>query len=173
MASLALGASFEIPVPTRPLFVARAGGKKLFGDFPFYEAAMLGGHETTQYINSQRYAGDGSLYGTSELYVPLTRFTFLIPVRAGVTGVAESGRVYYKGSSPDGWHSTTGGGIWIGRVLRVRDAQHRSNDWRAAAGFSSGWDSASEIDATRTAVDRDHADDGGTDIGMITFDRWQ
>jgi hypothetical protein len=115
MASLALGASFEIPIPTRPLFVARAGGKKLFGDFPFYEAAMLGGHETTQYITSQRYAGDGSLYGTSELYVPLTQFTFLIPVRVGVTGVAESGRVYYKGSSPDGWHSTTGGGIWVGR----------------------------------------------------------
>jgi hypothetical protein len=116
VASLALGASFEIPIATRPLFVARAGGKKLFGDFPFYEAAMLGGHETTQYITSQRYAGDGSLYATSELYVPLTRFTFLIPVRAGVTGVAESGRVYYQGSSPGGWHSTTGGGIWIGRV---------------------------------------------------------
>jgi hypothetical protein len=116
VASLALGASFELPIATRPLFVARAGGKKLFGDFPFYEAAMLGGHETTQYITSQRYAGDGSLYATSELYVPLTRFTFLIPVRAGVTGVAESGRVYYQGSSPGGWHSTTGGGIWIGRV---------------------------------------------------------
>ncbi len=114
--SLALGASFEIPVPTRPLLVARAGGKKLFGDFPFYEAAMLGGTETTQYIHSQRYAGDASLYGTSELYVPLARFMLLIPVRAGVTGVAESGRVYYKGSSPDGWHSTTGGGVWIGRV---------------------------------------------------------
>jgi hypothetical protein len=24
--------------------------------------------------------------------------------------------VYYQGSSPGGWHSTTGGGIWIGRV---------------------------------------------------------
>ena len=35
---------------------------------------------------------------------------------AGVTGVAESGRVYYKGSSPDGWHSTTGAGIWVGRM---------------------------------------------------------
>jgi hypothetical protein len=116
VAALALGASFEIPIPTRPLFVARAGGKKLFGDFPFYEAAVLGGHETTQYITSQRYAGDGSLYATSELYVPLARFTFVIPARAGVTGVAESGRVYYQGSSPGGWHSTTGGGIWIGRV---------------------------------------------------------
>jgi hypothetical protein len=116
VASLALGASFELPIATRPLFVARAGGKKLFGDFPFYEAAMLGGHETTQYITSQRYAGDGSLYATSELYVPLARFTFLIPARAGVTGVAESGRVYYQGTSPDGWHSTVGGGIWIGRM---------------------------------------------------------
>ena len=116
VASLALGASFEIPIPTRPLLVARAGGKKLWGDFPFYEAATLGGHETLEFVDSQRYAGDGSLYATSELYVPLARFQLLIPVRAGVTGLAESGRVYYQGSSPDGWHSTTGAGIWIGRV---------------------------------------------------------
>ncbi len=116
VAALALGASFEIPIPTRPLFVARAGGKKLFGDFPFYEAATLGGNETTEFIDSQRYAGDGSLYATSELYIPLARFLLFIPVRAGVTGLAESGRVYDKGSSPGGWHSTAGGGIWIGRV---------------------------------------------------------
>jgi hypothetical protein len=67
-------------------------------------------------MDTQRYAGDASLYGTSELLVPLAHFKLLIPVRAGVMGAAEAGRVYVGGASPGGWHATTGGGVWLGRV---------------------------------------------------------
>lgn len=115
-ASLALGASVELPIPLRPVFVARGGAKKLYGDFPFYEAATIGGLGTTRFMDTQRYAGDASLYGTSELLVPLAHFKLLIPVRAGVMGAAEAGRVYVGGASPGGWHATTGGGVWLGRV---------------------------------------------------------
>ncbi len=115
-AVLGLDASLQLPVPTNPTFSFRAGGTKLWGTFPFFEAATIGGDQTTQFIDAQRYAGDASLYGTSELLVPLTRFRFVIPVRAGITGVAEAGRVYFDGASPGGWHATTGGGIWFGRV---------------------------------------------------------
>jgi hypothetical protein len=116
-ASLAFNAAIQLPIATSPTLTFRTGGRKLWGNFPFFEAATIGGDNSTQFIDAQRYAGDASLYGTSELLVPLTRFRLIIPVRAGITGVAEAGRVYVDGSSPGGWHSTAGGGIWLGRVF--------------------------------------------------------
>jgi hypothetical protein len=105
-----------IPVATHPLLVVRTGGKKLNGDFPFYEAAAIGGEGTTRYMDPQRYAGDASLYATSELRIPVARFTVLLPLRAGILGIAEAGRVYVGGSSPGGWHTRTGEGIWLGAI---------------------------------------------------------
>jgi hypothetical protein len=115
-ASLALGAAVTLPIPTHPILNARAGAKKLWGDYPYFEAATLGGMETLRFMDTQRYAGDASLYGTSELLIPLAHFKFLIPAQAGIAGDAEAGRVYFGGQSPDGWHSATAEGIWVGRT---------------------------------------------------------
>jgi hypothetical protein len=114
-AGVTAGLSTTLPVASHPLLVVRAGGKKLSGDFPFFEAATIGGEGTTRYMDTERYAGDASLFATSELRIPLVRFTFLLPARAGVLGLAEAGRVYLGGESPGGWHSLTGEGIWLGR----------------------------------------------------------
>ena len=102
-------------MPTHPLLLVRAGARKVFGDFPFYEAATIGGEGTTRYIDPQRYAGDAALFATSELRVPLAHFKLMVPLRAGVLGLAEAGRVYVDGNSPGGWHSRAGGGVWLGR----------------------------------------------------------
>jgi hypothetical protein len=115
MAVVSLGTSLTVPVATHPLLVVRTGGKKVYGDFPFHDAATLGGPGTTRYLDPDRYAGDASLYATTELRVPLARFTLMGPLRAGMVGVAEAGRVYVRGSSPGGWHTTTGGGLWLAR----------------------------------------------------------
>jgi hypothetical protein len=112
--SITAATSSSLPLPTRPLLILRGGAKKVFGDFPFYEAATIGGEGTTRYMDSQRYAGDAALFATSELRVPLAHFKLMMPLRAGVLGVAESGRVYLDGDSPGGWHSRAGGGIWLG-----------------------------------------------------------
>jgi hypothetical protein len=132
-ASLALGAALIVPLPTHPILNMRAGGKKLWGDYPFFEAATLGGMETLRFMDTQRYAGDASLYGTSELLVPLAHFKFLIPAQAGIVGDAEAGRVYFGGQSPGGWHTATAQGIWVGRVygsqtltlLRTTEPSHQ------------------------------------------------
>jgi hypothetical protein len=115
VASATLGASITLPLPAEPFLVVRAGGKKIYGDFPFYEAATIGGDGSMRYMDTQQFAGDASLYGTSELRIPLVRFNALMPLRAGIMGLAEAGRVYVDGASPGGWHSRTGGGIWFGR----------------------------------------------------------
>jgi hypothetical protein len=114
-AGLTLGTSMTLPIPAHPFLVMRAGGTKLYGNFPFQDAATIGGEGTTRYMDTQRYAGDASLYGTSEVRIPVARFHLLIPVRVGILGLAESGRVYDGGRSPGGWHARTGEGIWFGR----------------------------------------------------------
>jgi hypothetical protein len=131
--AVSIGASVTVPVPTQPLFIVRTGGKKLYGSFPFYEGAAIGGEGTTRYMDPERYVGDASLYATTELRIPLARFKFVVPLRAGLIGVAEASRVYVGGESPGGWHSRTGEGVWFGQgsaspivtIMRTTEPGHR------------------------------------------------
>jgi hypothetical protein len=111
---LAVEGQATLPIPTNPIFAMRAGGKKVFGNFPFHEAAFLGGNHTARYMEPQRFAGDASLYGSVELRVPFSSFTAALPFDWGVLGLGDVGRVYVDGASPGGWHSVTGYGLWFG-----------------------------------------------------------
>ena len=112
----AVTAYINIPVATRPVVALRAGGKKLSGDFPYFDAAFLGGGSTLRTEYRQRYAGDASLFGSAELRVPVAKFPFLLPLDVGLLGFTEAGRVYLYGESPGGWHTAGGAGFWIGFV---------------------------------------------------------
>jgi hypothetical protein len=107
-------AFLTIPVAVKPVVALRAGGKKLFGDFPYFDAAFLGGSQSLRAEERQRFAGDASVYGNAELRVPVAQFPFILPLDVGLIGFSDVGRVYVKGDSPGGWHSTSGGGLWIG-----------------------------------------------------------
>ena len=114
--SLRVGTSYTFPMLFHPTFVVRGGGDKLYGDFPFEQAAFIGGNHTVRRMEPQRYAGDASLYASSELRIPVTTFALIVPLQAGVLGTAEAGRVYVAGDSPGGWHTATGGGVYVGRA---------------------------------------------------------
>lgn len=105
---------FTIPLPNKPVLALRAGGKKLWGDFPYFDAAFLGGSETFRTETRQRWAGDASLYGTTELRVPIAKFPLILPLDVGAIAFADAGRVYLNGESPGGWHTAAGGGLWVG-----------------------------------------------------------
>jgi hypothetical protein len=107
---------FTLGFPNRPVLALRAGGKKLFGDFPYFDAAYLGGESSFRLDHHQRYAGDASLYGSSELRVPVVKFPFILPLDIGLLGFADLGRVYVDGESPGGWHDAQGAGFWIAAV---------------------------------------------------------
>ena len=107
-------AFFTLPMAKKPVLAFRAGGKKLWGDFPYFDAAFLGGSETYRVEEKQHWAGDASLYGTSELRVPIAEFPFILPLNVGAIAFADAGRVYFNGDSPGGWHTAAGGGFWIG-----------------------------------------------------------
>ncbi len=94
----------------------RAGGEKIWGDFPFYEAAYLGGSRSIRGYDKQRFAGDASLYANSELRLYLGTFKFLVPVMFGPLAFVETGRVFFDGEDSDRWHTGYGGGLWFGFI---------------------------------------------------------
>jgi hypothetical protein len=107
-------AYLTLPVPARPILALRGGMQKVFGAYPFHEAAFIGGSTTVRTLEPQRYAGDAALSGTAELRIPVARFPFILPLEVGVFGFGDAGRVYLHGDSPGGWHAAAGGGFWIG-----------------------------------------------------------
>jgi len=109
-------AYFTAPVLTKPVLAVRAGGEKLFGDFPYFDAAFIGGSRSFRTEHRQRFAGDASLYGTTELRVPLARFPLILPLNVGAIGFVDVARVYVDGESPGGWHQGNGAGFWVSVV---------------------------------------------------------
>ena len=99
----ALGTAY---LPLGPAVLAvRAGGEKVFGDFPLQYAAFLGGSPTLRGWAFNRFAGDASAFGSAEVRVRVAG-----PV--GVLGMADAGRVWFDGESADGWHTGFGGGAF-------------------------------------------------------------
>jgi hypothetical protein len=105
-----------VPLPKKPVIALRAGGKKLFGDFPYFDAAFLGGGNSFRIEHRQRYAGDASAFGSAEVRYPIAEFPFILPLNIGAMAFGDAGRVYVDGESPGGWHTAAGGGFWVGAI---------------------------------------------------------
>ena len=109
---------FLSPASGNPTLALRAGGKQLWGTFPYSDAAYLGGSQNVRGLREQRFAGEAAVYGSAELRVFLTRFLLLFPTDFGVFGLTDAGRVYAEGQPSGGWHTSVGGGIWLAPVSR-------------------------------------------------------
>jgi hypothetical protein len=99
--------------PLRPTLALRAGGEKLWGRYPYFEAAYIGGRGTLRGFASRRFAGDAALFSNAELRLALIRHQLLVPGRIGVFGLADAGRVFLDGEESDSWHTAAGGGVWL------------------------------------------------------------
>ena len=101
-------------IPFSPVLALRAGGRRVFGDFPFFESAFLGGIRNLRGFDEQRFAGEAMAFGNAELRLSLLPMTLMVPGRLGVLGLADVGRVWVDGEESDTWHRAFGGGIWFG-----------------------------------------------------------
>lgn len=108
--------------PRAPTLALRFGGEKVWGAYPFHEAAFVGGSNTVRGLRQQRFAGDGSMFGNAELRIPVSRFMLLFPTEFGVHGVADVGRVFWSDDPSDAnkWHSGFGGGFWLSLFNRTQ-----------------------------------------------------
>ncbi len=92
---------------------ARVGGRKVWGEFPWHEAAFVGGPDTNRGLREQRFAGDASLFGNLELRIQLFNGRFLLPGRYWLFGLADAGRVWVDGEDSEEWHPSFGGGLAV------------------------------------------------------------
>jgi len=92
--------------------------EKLWGTYPFYEAAFLGGPHLLRGFRKERFAGDAALLGRAEFRVQLANVGLLVPWDVGVFAFTDAGRVFVAGASPGGWHVSAGGGIWGAPLYR-------------------------------------------------------
>jgi hypothetical protein len=110
---------FSAPVLFDPTLALRGAGKKVWGTFPFNEAAFIGGPSSLRGYYQQRFAGDASVSSSAELRLTLIRSGGFLPALWGIFGNADAGRVSVDGRSPGGWHTGAGGGAWIGLLDRT------------------------------------------------------
>jgi hemolysin activation/secretion protein len=102
----------------------RVGGKMVFGNYPYFEAASIGEGglgagalgeptDTVRGYRARRYAGDSSVWSNSELRLRISRITLILPGSWGINGFFDTGRVWFGDASGDTWHNGVGGGIWV------------------------------------------------------------
>jgi hypothetical protein len=91
----------------------RVGGRKLWGTYAWFDAAFIGGRNNRGF-RSHRFTGDSSLYAGAELRLWLGKLsTPIVPMRLGLYGLVDTGRVWLKGEDSDTWHTSYGGGLLL------------------------------------------------------------
>lgn len=128
--------------PRAPVLALRAGGRHVWGRFPFHEASTIGGVGTLRGWDQQRFAGRSSLYGSAEVRAWAAKVRIVAPADVGIMVLGDAGRVYADGETSDRWHTAVGGGIWFAPLMRsntvslsVVRGRERTGLY-AAAGFS-------------------------------------
>lgn len=109
----AVGSAYVPLLGDGPHLAVRAGAAMASGRFPVQHAATVGGRTTLRGYAWQRYTGDTSAYGSTELRVPAGSLSLFVRWQLGVFGLADIGRVWFDGRSQGGWHTGVGGGFWL------------------------------------------------------------
>ena len=132
----------------RATLALRAGGKHMLGDrYPFHNAAAVGGgglfsgQDAVRGLRPNRFIGDSALYGNADLRLYLSRFFLALPGEWGIFGFGDVGRVWYEGETSDTWHTSWGGGLWIGLLSRANAVAFTvaKTDERTAFGIRAGF----------------------------------
>ncbi len=105
--------------PAKAITLALHGwGAKAWGAFPYYEAVYVGGNRSLRGYLRERFGGDTAALGSAELRLALFRPKLLVPMDFGIFAFTDAGRVWLNEQSPEGWHTSAGGGIWFAPITR-------------------------------------------------------
>ena len=127
-----LGFTYKL-VPDGKLVLATVlKGKALLDDqYEFYHAATVGGDLDLRGFRNQRFYGKQSFYQSTDIRWSLGKLqNGLAPVRYGIFGGFDYGRVWLKADTSDKWHQSAGAGIWFNGVslLTAKAAYFYSSD---------------------------------------------
>ena len=104
----------------RSLLALRVGGRHVSGAFPFQEAAYIGGSENVRGLDTDRFAGDASIFGNLELRHTLGEASaYVARAEYGVFAFADVGRVFLEEEDDeDDLHPSGGAGFSISALDR-------------------------------------------------------
>lgn len=101
-----------IKVPTT--LGIRTGFSSSYGKMPFYYKSYIGQQFNMRGIRTNRYGGDAAAFVNTDLRFHLgTALTRLLPLRYGIYGLFDAGRVWVEGEDSDKIHFAYGGGIYL------------------------------------------------------------
>lgn len=127
-------------LPLRPTLLLQAGGSHRIGDYPYHDAAYVGGAASLRGFREQRFGGDSAVRFGTELRLAITDVLLLFPGELGILGLADVGRVFLDGEDSDRWHQGYGGGVWASWLdnytISVSIARGEGNTlWYVTAGL--------------------------------------
>jgi len=108
----------NVPLGRSAQLSLRGGGKKLWGNYPFFEAAYVGG-AVIQGYNWNRFAGDSSLYSSLGFKWAFAETHGAVPMEIGLSLGSDAGRVWRDRENSSKWHTGVHTGIFISPFSRL------------------------------------------------------
>ncbi len=92
----------------------RGGYSTTYGDVPFYQLSTVGQRYNNRGFRRNRFVGNSAAFYNTELRYHLGNINnAIIPIRVGIFGLYDSGRVWLDGESSNAWHNSYGGGLYF------------------------------------------------------------
>lgn len=139
-----LGLAHKIDHSGKLVIATQMKGWFNFGNnFEFYQAASIGGNDGLRGYRNQRFTGKSAVYQNTDLrYSFNTIKTSFIPVRLGLYGAFDYGRIWMENDDSKKWHNTYGGGFFVNatEVISANIGMFDSSDGiRIAFGLGFGF----------------------------------
>ena len=92
----------------------------LNNDFEFYQAATLGGDNDLRGYRTQRFTGKQSYLQSTDIRFTIGRIkSSIIPMKYGIFGGYDYGRVWTDNDNSEKWHQSAGGGLWLNGIEAI------------------------------------------------------
>ncbi|WP_338375179.1 metallophosphoesterase [uncultured Flavobacterium sp.] len=113
--------SHKITTNGKLVFSTLLRGKIITNDnFDFYHGAAIGGNNGLRGFRNERFLGKQSFYQTTDIRLTLgTIKRSLIPMKYGIIGGFDYGRVWTTNDDSNNWNTTYGGELWLNGINTI------------------------------------------------------
>ncbi len=108
------GITFTVKLPFPVTIASRVGGATNIGEYEFFQSNFIGGIKEMRGLRRNRFAGQSSFYQNNDVRIKLFNInSYIIPMRVGLLGFYDIGRVWEEDDRSDVMHNSYGGGLWF------------------------------------------------------------
>lgn len=110
-----LGIAYKLNASGTIVLATKFKGHIIIGNnYEFYYGASIGGKNGLRGYRNQRFTGNRSYYQNTDIRFNLGKFkTQLVPLKIGISGGFDYGRVWLDNEGSNDWKASYGGGIWL------------------------------------------------------------